>query len=364
MVAPYESYTGMKKQLIITFFSIILFSGSVCASDDPSISNENGKLTENEKRSDAKFVVIPLGTKGGLVESNLSSYLVSPLGDTNFIAFDAGTVMTGLKQAKRKGSLQGIVIPKDSPLSLEGTVMVHHIKAYAISHAHIDHVAGMVISAPYDSPKAILGLRTTIDNIRDHLFNWKIWPNFGDDGQTPLLKKYHYVGLTPGQGYSVVNTAMNVTAFELSHSGKYISTAFLVESGGQYLLYFGDAGADSIEESDKMKQIWAAVAPLVRNKVLRGIFLEISFPNEHPDTLLFGHLTPKLMMQELHTLARLVNPNQPEIALQNLKVLVTHIKPSINRNEKPEQTIMSELNGLNNLGVKFILPETGERILF
>ena len=360
----------MKKQVIITIFSMLMLSGAAFASNELTTSNIKGnkvainKVTKSDRRIDAKFVVIPLGTKGGLIEADLSSYLVSPVGDTNFIAFDAGTVMTGLQQAKRKGSFQDISIPKNSPLSLEATVMVDHIKAYAISHAHIDHVAGMVISAPYDSPKPILGLPSTIDNIRDHLFNWKIWPNFGDDGQPPLLKKYHYVGLTSGESYSVAHTDMNVTAFELSHSGKYISTAFLIESGGAYMLYFGDAGADSIEESDKMKTIWAAVAPLVRNKALRGIFLEVSFPNKHPDNLLFGHLTPKWMMQELHTLAELVNPEKPEVALQDLKVLVTHIKPSINRHKTPEQIIMAELNDLNNLGVEFILPEAGQRMIF
>lgn len=313
---------------------------------------------------DAKFIAIPLGTKGGLNEADLSSYLLAPAGSTNFIAFDAGTLLAGLRQAKQKGSLQDIEIPADSPLSLEGVVMHHHIHAYAISHAHIDHVAGMVINAPDDSPKPILGLPSTINNIRDHLFNWKIWPNFGDDGEGFQLKKYQYVRLTSGEQHPVDKTAMVIVPYELSHSGGYISTAFLVESGGAYLLYFGDVGPDAVEQSDKMQQVWTAVAPLVRENTLRGIFLEVSFPSARPDKLLFGHLTPKWIMEELRTFATLVNPDKPETALHGLKVVVTHIKPTLNRDDDPEKTIMNELSELNDLGVEFILPESGKRLVF
>lgn len=294
----------------------------------------------------------------------MSSYLLSPVGDTNFIALDTGTVLTGLQQAKQKGSLEGIEIPADSPLSLEGVVMRNHIRAYAISHAHLDHVAGMVMNAPDDSSKPILGLPSTIDNIRDHLFSWKIWSNFGDDGEGFRLKKFQYVRLTPGEKYPVKNTEMVVIPYELSHSGNSLSTAFLVESDGAYMLYFGDVGPDAIEKSDRMQKIWNAVAPLVQDKTLHGIFLEVSFADDRPDNLLFGHLTPKWMIEELRTLAKIVNPDQPETALHGLKVVVTHIKPTLNRDDIPERTIMNQLSELNDLGVEFMLPESGKRLYF
>lgn len=341
----------MKKHFILPLLSILFISGC------------DQKL-RYETTDKAKFEVIPLGTKGGLLESDLSSYLVSPAGKTNFIAFDAGTLMTGLLEAKKKGSFSNIKIAKSSPLSVEGTVMVEHIKAYAISHAHIDHVAGMIIGAPYDSPKPILGLPNTINSIRDHLFNWKIWPNFGNEGQEPLLNKYQYVRLTPNESYPVNETGMSITPYKLSHSHQYISTAFLIESDGAYMLYFGDVGPDLIETSDLMYKVWAAIAPLVRDKKLHAIFLEASFPNKHSDKLLFGHLTPKWMINELQTLSQLVNPEQPQIALQGLNVIVTHIKPTLNKSNSPEKNIMAELSALNNLNVNFILPETGKRIVF
>lgn len=338
-------------RIVAVMLIVIVFSGCARA----PVRHETGS---------AKFIAIPLGTKGGLIEADLSSYLLAPAGDTNFIALDAGTLLAGLRRARQQGSLQEIEIPADSPLSLEGVAMRHHIKAYVISHAHIDHVAGMVINAPDDGPKPILGLPSTIDTIRDHLFNWKTWPNFGDDGEGFQLKKYHYVRLTPGEKHPVPNTAMAIVPYPLSHSGGYLSTAFLIESGGASMLYFGDVGPDAVEKSDKMQKVWMAVAPLVREKTLRGIFLESSFPNRRPDKLLFGHLTPKWMMEELRALAKLVHPQQPETALQGLKVVVTHIKPTLNRDDAPERTIMRELSELNDLNVEFILPESGKRIVF
>jgi 3',5'-cyclic-nucleotide phosphodiesterase len=330
---------------------VICFSGCV------------GRSVRHETKG-AAFVAIPLGTKGGLMESDLSSYLLSPAGDTNFIALDAGTLSAGLQRAEQKGSFQGIEIPADSPLAREGVVLRHYIKAYVISHAHVDHIAGMVLNAPDDSPKPILGLPSTIDNIRDHLFNWKIWPNFGDEGEGIRLKKYSYVRLTPQEKYPVQHTAMVIVPYELSHSQGYISTAFLVESGGAYVIYFGDTGPDAVEKSGKMRRVWTAAAPLVREKRLRGIFLEVSYPSHRPDKLLFGHLTPKWMMKELHAFATIVNPNRPETALKGLKIVVTHIKPTLNQSDDPEGTIMRELSEMNDLGVEFIMPESGKRIVF
>jgi hypothetical protein len=49
-----------------------------------------------------------------------------------------------------------------------------------------------------------------------------------------------------------------------------------------------------------------AAAPLVRRRLLKAIFLECSFVTSHPDELLFGHLTPKYVIEELQVLANFV----------------------------------------------------------
>ena len=102
--------------------------------------------------AEVQFVTIALGTAGGLTEANLSSYLLAPAGSTEFVALDAGTLLTGLHQAQRKGNLADLEVLPDSPLSIEGQALTQHIKAYLISHAHFDHIAGLVLNSPDDTP--------------------------------------------------------------------------------------------------------------------------------------------------------------------------------------------------------------------
>lgn len=324
-------------------------------------------IIDDQEKTPLHFEAIALGTAGGLSEDNLSSFLLAPVDTTDFIALDAGNLLSGIRKAIAEGNLPIMSIPADSDLTHEGQVL-QNIKAYLLTHAHLDHVAGLVINSPDDTNKDVLGLNSTIDFLRDHLFNWKIWPNFGDEGSAPL-NKYRYVRLTPGEQVPIAGTPMTVEAYPLSHSGipgegTYASTSFLIESGDYYVLYFGDTGPDAVEESNGMNSVWQRVAPLVREGRLRGIFLEVSFPNDRPDNLLFGHLTPSWMMDELRALARQVDADHPETALRGLKVVVTHIKPSFKPGENPAALIAKQLKQLNDLGVHFLLPQQGQRLVF
>ncbi len=318
--------------------------------------------TGDNKTLEAKFVTIVLGESGGLMEGNLSAYLLAPSGSTDFICLDAGTVLHGIRQAHLMGSFGTLPLSPESGLTPEGQVLHHHIKAYLLSHAHLDHVAGLVVTSPDDTAKPILGLPTTLDFLRDHLFNWKIWPNFGNEGTGFQLKKYRYVRLVPEQEYPIADTEMTVEPLSLSHSGDYQSTAFLIQSRGFYTLYFGDTGPDAVEKSTRMQAVWNRVAPFVRSGKLRGLFLEVSYPDGRPDKRLFGHLTPAWLLKELQRLAILVSPTQPEQALRALTVVVTHIKPSLKLGPTPRALIAQQLAVRNDLGVRFVIAKQGQRI--
>ncbi len=317
---------------------------------------------EDRNMLEARFVAIVLGTSGGLIDGNLSAYLLAPNGSTDFICLDAGTVLAGIRHAYHQGSFGALPISPESGLTPEGQVLHHHVKAYLLSHAHLDHVAGLVVASTDDKPKPVLGLPTTLDYLRDHLFNWKIWPNFGNEGEGLRLRKYRYVRLKPGKKQAISNTKMTVEPLQLSHSSDYQSTAFLIQTRGFYTLYFGDTGPDEVEKSDRMQIVWNRVAPLVRSGKLRGLFLEVSYPDGRPDRLLHGHLTPAWAMQELQRLASLVDPAQPEAALSGLKVIITHIKPSLRLGSTPRERIAEQLAAHNNLEVELILAEQGQRI--
>jgi 3',5'-cyclic-nucleotide phosphodiesterase len=96
----------------------------------------------NPDSASPQFVSIVLGTAGGLYEANLTAYLLAPIGERRFIALDAGTVLSGLQIAIKMGSFADIQVPPASALTLEGWILREHIKAYVLSHAHLDHISG------------------------------------------------------------------------------------------------------------------------------------------------------------------------------------------------------------------------------
>ena len=296
--------------------------------------------------SQTSFKVIPLGVKGGTDESNLSAYMIAPQGSDAYVCFDAGTLHYGIEKAIQAKLLHGTA----------ADVLRKNIRGYLISHAHLDHLAGMIINSPDDSAKNIYGLDFCLDVLKDKYFTWKSWANFANEGDQPALGKYHYSLLTPGAETPLQNTGMQVTAFVLSHVNPYQSTAFLLRHNESYVLYLGDTGADSVEHSDKMHQLWQQVAPMLKAKKLKALFIEVSFANEQPDKQLFGHLTPHWLMSALHDLSSLSGA----AALNNFPVVITHIKPGGNR----EQMIHTQLKAYNPLHVKLIFPEQAKLLTF
>jgi 3',5'-cyclic-nucleotide phosphodiesterase len=144
---------------------------------------------------------------------------------------------------------------------------------------------------------------------------------------------------------------MAVQAFPLSHSN-LTSTAFLVRSKGNSVLYLGDTGPDEVEKSHNLQNLLQTIAPLIKEKKLRAIMIEVSFPNEQPDKLLFGHLTPHWLMAEMKKLKELAGP------LNGLKLVVTHVKPPQTSIEKIKKQLAAE----NNLGLHLIYPQQGKSI--
>lgn len=291
------------------------------------------------------FTVVPLGVHGGIEEDNLSAYLLAPFGIKNYVSLDAGTLNAGIKKAVAKKALAG---PADS-------VLRRDIKGYLISHPHTDHVAGLIINSPDDSPKYIYARQFCIDVFKSHYFTWKSWANFANEGDKPALGKYTYVAVDSSE-MDVKNTGMQVKSYPLSHTGAGLSSAFLVRNKESYVLYLGDTGADSIEKSSQLKELWQAVAPLIKAKKLKALFIETSYPDEQPENKLFGHLTPKLLIKELQQLALFTGKN----SLKDLPVIITHIKPAgLN-----ESRIKQQLQERNDLGVKLIFPEQGKMCNF
>jgi hypothetical protein len=177
------------------------------------------------------FDLVVLGALGGIQDGNLSASMIHPHGDSRAVTCEAGTLVNGLRVAEEKGALANVTVPAGTDLSRVGYVLTNLIKGYLISHAHLDHVAGLIVASPDDGKKPVYVLPSVGADLVDTYFNWRAWPNFTDRGKAPQLKKYAIVELTPGVATPIADTAMTVTAYPLSHGGVE-STAFLIESGG------------------------------------------------------------------------------------------------------------------------------------
>ena len=299
-----------------------------------------------KKSDDKSFEIVFLGTLGGGYTDNLSSYLVRSIKSPYYACLDAGSPLTGLKKAIESNQIS-------HTKGNEFAIMKNNIMAYIISHAHLDHVAGLALQSCYDKDKNIYATAETIKDLETHLFNSRIWPK---------LKNLHFNALPFNQTTKINKTKLIVEPFLLNHPGQYHSSAFLIQHNDQYLVYFGDTAPDALEEERRLYAIWQKITPLLKEKKIKAIFIECSLPNEVPDKVLYGHLTPKYLMGELRTVATMVNPEFPEAAFQGTKVIITHIKPTEKEGTNASKTIIDQLEKLNDLAIDFLIPEQGTSI--
>jgi cAMP phosphodiesterase len=87
------------------------------------------------------------------------------------------------------------------------------------------------------------------------------------------------------------------------------STAFFIRdtSSHREVLIFGDVEPDPISLSPRNHYVWAEAARKIAFGILGGIFIECSYDDSQPDSVLFGHLNPRHLIAELQTLAHMVS---------------------------------------------------------
>ncbi|MGF1791774.1 3',5'-cyclic-nucleotide phosphodiesterase [Photobacterium profundum] len=305
------------------------------------------------------FEIVTLGDRGGIQDGNLTAFLLKASKDKNYVTLDAGTLVNGLIVAEQKGTFEHVKVPDSSPYNKVGYLLKERVKGYFISHAHLDHVAGMIIASPDDSGKSIYGLASVNQALSSSYFNWVSWPNFGDRGDGFQLKKYKYNDMPPKKWLDVKGTSLRVKAFPLSHSG-IESTAFLFSNEDAAMVYLGDTGSDKVEKSDSLNQVWTSLVPYIQAGNLKGIMIEVSFTNAVKDTMLFGHLTPDWLITELKQLERKAGGKS---SLEDLKIVISHVKYSLKKGEDPKVVIKRQLKEKNDLGVEFIFPVQGEGLI-
>jgi ribonuclease BN (tRNA processing enzyme) len=187
-------------------------------------------------------------------------------------------------------------------LTLDALARIDHI---FVSHSHLDHVTSIpflvdTVCWMRSSPILVYGIKETLDILRAHLFNWKIWPDFT---QIPSAEKpfMAYREITPGE--TVKLGERRFTAIPANHTVPAVGYALETSKGA--LVYSGDTAPNDA--------LWEVVN---RTPNLKYLVIETAFSNKERDIARASkHLCPDLLAQELAKMR--VNP----------EVFITHLKP-------------------------------------
>lgn len=188
-------------------------------------------------------------------------------------------------------------------LSLTELSAIDHI---FVTHSHMDHVACIpflvdTVNPMRDRPLTVHATAETLDILRQHLFNWKLWPDFTriPDEADPYMR---YETLEVGKPVNVGGRM--ITALPANHTVPAVG--FHLDSGRASLVFSGDTTVNDA--------LWQACN---RIENLRYLIVETAFSNaERELAVRSGHLTPDMLAGELRKLER-----KPEI-------YITHLKPS------------------------------------
>ncbi|MFK7794637.1 MAG: 3',5'-cyclic-nucleotide phosphodiesterase [Gammaproteobacteria bacterium] len=198
-------------------------------------------------------------------------------------------------------------------LPLEELFQIKHV---FITHSHLDHVAGLplLIDTIYeellDEPLTVYCQEETYRVLMDHIFNWKIWPNFFSlpSEEKPVVR---FVPMQPEQ--NTVIDDKTFTMIEVEHTVPAVG--YLVQDISSSFAFSGDTAS--------APKLWQALNQ--QNKV-DLLIVECAFADERSEIANQAkHFSPTSLAKELTALS-----HQPQVC-------VSHLQPG------EEDKIMQEL---------------------
>lgn len=213
-----------------------------------------------------------------------------------------------------------------SDLSLAEMCVIDHV---FVTHSHLDHIACLpllVDSVGFmrDRPLVIHATDETLAILKQHVFNWEIWPDFTEipSLHQPLLR-FEHIAL----GETIDVGGRKITPLPVNHVVP--SVGFCVDSGKASLVFSGD--------TTTCDALWDAV-----NKIpnLAYLIVETAFSNaERELARVSKHLCPTLLNEELCKLKldaevyiAHLKPGEAELTMQEIGECVQRFKPKMLQN--------------------------------
>ena len=173
-------------------------------------------------------------------------------------------------------------------LPLDAQARIDHA---LISHAHLDHVAGLAFIADNvftmrRKPIQVWSTPPVIRQLKRHVFNGSIWPDFTKIPSGHPILSFHEIR----KGQPTRIGKYQVVAIGVHHAVE--ATGYLISDGESSILLGGDSGPT--------EDLWKVANVAER---LRAIIVEASFPNRLDGLAkVSGHFTPRILREELKKL--------------------------------------------------------------
>lgn len=187
-------------------------------------------------------------------------------------------------------------------LSIAELALIDHV---FLTHTHLDHIASLplmidTVADRRSQPLTVYGTNAVLTILRNHIFNWAIWPDFAEvpSPEHPFLR---YQPIELGQPVSL--GGREFTALPVEHTVPAIG--YRIDSGQGSLVFSGDTGS--------CDAFWRTVNRIPN---LRHLIIECAFSNrELRLAIISKHLCPDMLAKELQKLER------------DCEIYITHLKP-------------------------------------
>lgn len=213
-------------------------------------------------------------------------------------------------------------------LSLAELAAIDHV---FITHSHLDHIASLPlmidsVADMRDKPLTVYASDATLEILRNHIFNWAIWPDFSEISIHALtVMQYRAVRL----GERVTLGGRTITALPAEHTVPAVG--YQLDSGAGSLVFTGDTTAND--------EFWPIINRIAN---LRTLIIETAFSNrEEKLAVISKHLCPSMLGEELGKLTRPVGvyishlkPGQIELIMGEIEESAGSYKPKLLQNNQ------------------------------
>lgn len=187
-------------------------------------------------------------------------------------------------------------------LSFDAMTKIDHV---FVTHSHLDHICSIpfivdTVGQKRNRPLTVHAIKPTLDALRQHVFNNRIWPDFSvlPSTSAPFIR-YREVRL----GQTIEVTSKKITVLPANHVVPAVG--YCLDSGLGSLVFTGDTTVNDA--------LWEVVNKITN---LRYLIIETAFCEQELKLAIASkHLCPSLLATELAKLKR------------KAEIYITHLKP-------------------------------------